>query len=170
MDYQSRAGVVEPLAKAGQLQVVIATTGLGSGINFSMRSVLVTDREYRVDDGLRLLRPDELLQMFGRAGRRGLDDRGFVIVTPKQARLGDARPLKLKRSQTLDWPAILRVMHYANERGEDHLDAARKLAHKLFSEEMSASVYGIRSIKLPSLRIVLNRKTRNQLRSQTGMK
>ena len=73
--------------------------------------------------------------MFGRAGRRGLDDRGFVIVTPKQARLGDARPLKLKRSQTLDWPAILRVMHYANERGEDHLDAARKLAHKLFSEE-----------------------------------
>ena len=135
LDYQSRAGVVEPLAKAGQLQVVIATTGLGSGINFSMRSVLVTDREYRVDDGLRLLRPDELLQMFGRAGRRGLDDRGFVIVTPKQARLGDARPLKLKRSQTLDWPAILRVMHYANERGEDHLDAARKLAHKLFSEE-----------------------------------
>ena len=41
----------------------------------------------------------------------------------------------MKRSQTLDWPAILRVMHYANERGEDHLDAARKLAHKLFSEE-----------------------------------
>jgi superfamily II DNA/RNA helicase len=135
LDYQSRAGVVEPLAKAGQLQVVVATTGLGSGINFSMRSVLVTDREYRVEDGLRLLRPDELLQMFGRAGRRGLDDRGFVIVTPKQPRMGDARPLKLKRSQTLDWPAILRVMHYAHERGDDHLDAARGLAHKLFSEE-----------------------------------
>ena len=135
LDYQSRAGVVEPLAKTGQLQVVVATTGLGSGINFSMRSVLVTDREYRVDDGLRLLRPDELLQMFGRAGRRGFDVRGFVIVTPKQSRLGDARPLKLKRSQTLDWPAILRVMYYASENGQDHLEAARSLAHKLFSEE-----------------------------------
>ena len=135
LDYQSRAGVVEPLAKTGQLQVVIATTGLGAGVNFSMRSILVTDREYRMDDGLFILRPDELLQMFGRAGRRGLDDRGFVIVAPKQARLGDARPLKLKRSSTLDWPAILRVMNYAINRGDDHLDAARGLAHRLFSEE-----------------------------------
>lgn len=135
LDYHSRAGVVEPLAKTGQLQVVIATTGLGAGVNFSMRSILVTDREYRVDDGLFLLRPDELLQMFGRAGRRGLDDRGFVIVAPKQARLGDGRPLKLKRSNTLDWPAILRVMSYAVERGDDHLEAARSLAHRLFSEE-----------------------------------
>jgi hypothetical protein len=82
-----------------------------------------------------LLRPDELLQMFGRAGRRGLDDRGFVIVAPKQARLGDGRPLKLKRSSTLDWPAILRVMSYAVDRGDDHLEAARSLAHRLFSEE-----------------------------------
>ena len=47
--------MVEPLAKAGQLQVVVATTGLGAGVNFSMRSVLVTDREYRVDDELGLL-------------------------------------------------------------------------------------------------------------------
>ena len=84
--------MIEPLAKAGQLQVVVATTGLGAGVNFSMRSVLVTDREYRVDDGLFLLRPDELLQMFGRAGRRGLDDRGFVVLAPKQGRLADARP------------------------------------------------------------------------------
>ena len=71
IDYLKRAGIVEPLAKAGQLQVVVATTGLGAGINFSMRSVLVTDREYRVDDQLLQIRPDELLQMFGRAGRRG---------------------------------------------------------------------------------------------------
>ncbi len=135
LNYVSRAGVIEPLAKTGQLQVVVATTGLGAGINFSTRSVLVTDREYRVDEGLFLLRPDELLQMFGRAGRRGLDDRGFVIVTPKQPRLSDARPLKLKRSKSLDWPAILRVMYFANKRGEDHLEAARSLALKLFSED-----------------------------------
>jgi replicative superfamily II helicase len=38
LDYLKRAGVVEPLAKAGQLQVVVATTGLGAGVNFSMRS------------------------------------------------------------------------------------------------------------------------------------
>lgn len=135
LDYLKRAGVVEPLAKAGQLQVVVATTGLGAGVNFSMRSVLVTDREYRVDDGLFLLRSDELLQMFGRAGRRGMDERGFVVVAPKQARLNDARPHKLKRSRTLDWPALLRVMKRASDQGEDHIEAARWMANRLFSEE-----------------------------------
>lgn len=135
MDYMKRAGVIEPLAKTGQLQVVVATTGLGAGINFSMRSVLVTDREYRVEEKLFVLRHDELLQMFGRAGRRGFDDRGYVVVAPKQARMSDARPLKLTRSETLDWPAILRVMSGACARGDDHLDAGRWLAERLFSED-----------------------------------
>ena len=34
LSYAARAGVIEPLAKAGQLRVVIATMGLASGINF----------------------------------------------------------------------------------------------------------------------------------------
>ena len=122
--------MVEPLAKTGQLQVVVATTGLAAGINFSMRSVLVTDREYRTDEGVFLLRPDELLQMFGRAGRRGLDDRGYIIVAPKQARMADARPLKLKRSSTLDWPALIRIMGDAVKK-ENHVEAARWLAQRL---------------------------------------
>ena len=135
LDYMQRAGVIEPLAKNGQLQVVVATTGLGAGVNFSMRSVLVTDREYRVEENLFVLRHDELLQMFGRAGRRGFDDRGYVIVAPKQARMSDARPLKLKRSETIDWPTVLRVMSDARSRGEDHLKAVRWLAERLFSED-----------------------------------
>ena len=70
LSYAQRAGVIEPLAKTGQIQVIVATTGLGSGINFSMRSVFLMDNEYRADEEHRHLRPDELLQMFGRAGRR----------------------------------------------------------------------------------------------------
>jgi superfamily II RNA helicase len=46
LSYAARAGVVESLAKAGQLNVVVATMGLAAGINFSMRSVIVTDRRY----------------------------------------------------------------------------------------------------------------------------
>ena len=69
LDYLKRAGVVEPLAKAGQLQVVVATTGLGAGVNFSMRSVMVTDREYRVDDGLFSCGPMNFCKcLAGRAG------------------------------------------------------------------------------------------------------
>ena len=100
-----------------------------------MRSILVADREYRVDDRILQLRPDELLQMFGRAGRRGFDDRGFVIVAPKQARLADARPLKLTRSTSLDWPAIIGVILQAKRMKQDHIQAARDLARKLFSED-----------------------------------
>src|SRR5688572_22423085 len=34
LSYGARAGVIEPLAKAGQLRVVVATMGLAAGINF----------------------------------------------------------------------------------------------------------------------------------------
>ena len=45
LSYVQRAGLVEPLAKGGQLRVVVATLGLSAGINFSLRSVLVTGDE-----------------------------------------------------------------------------------------------------------------------------
>ena len=41
LSYAARAGVIEPLAKAGQLRVIVATMGLAAGINFSVRSVHV---------------------------------------------------------------------------------------------------------------------------------
>src|SRR5205085_4420912 len=74
LSYAARAGVVEALAKSGQLKAVVATMGLAAGINFSMRSVIVTDRRYFAGNFERQVEADELLQMFGRAGRRGLAD------------------------------------------------------------------------------------------------
>jgi len=134
LNYLQRAGLVEPLAKAGQLRVVVATTGLAAGINFSMRSVIVTDREYVTAGGPRLVRPDELLQMFGRAGRRGLDDKGYVLVAPGKPRLGEARPLLLKRANPLDWPSFIAFMHQAVKKGESPALAAAGLAQRLFTE------------------------------------
>ena len=86
LDYMQRAGVIEPLAKNGQLQVVVATTGLGAGVNFSMRSVLVTDREYRVEENLFVLRHDELLQMFGRLV-------GVALMTVDASSLHPSKPV-----------------------------------------------------------------------------
>ena len=40
----------EPLAKAGQLRVVVATMGLAAGINFSLRSVALAGESYRRDE------------------------------------------------------------------------------------------------------------------------
>jgi len=135
LDYAQRAGLVEPLAKAGQLRVVVATMGLAAGINFSMRSVLVTDREYRTADGVHEVRPDELLQMFGRAGRRGMDKVGYIAVVPGKPRLQEARPLRLQRANQIDWPSILGVMQSAIERDTDPIEAARGLTRRLFSQQ-----------------------------------
>ncbi|MEZ5275732.1 MAG: DEAD/DEAH box helicase [Opitutaceae bacterium] len=136
LGYHQRAGVLEPLAKAGQLRVVVATTGLAAGINFSMRSVLVTEVEYTAGHLQCLIRPDELLQMFGRAGRRGLDEIGYVLVAPDRPRLADARRLVVRRPATLEWPSLLAVMKSAAVQGRDPFPAARELAGRLYTENV----------------------------------
>ncbi len=135
LSYAARAGVVEPLAKAGQLNVVVATMGLAAGINFSMRSVLITGTSYKVGNFERHVQADELLQMFGRAGRRGLDDTGFVLVAPDVPRLGDARPRQLKRATQVDWPSLISVMRGGAERSEQPFATAVELSHSLFSTQ-----------------------------------
>lgn len=135
MSYLQRAGLVEPLAKAGQLRVVVATMGLAAGINFSMRSVLVTDREYTDANIGRMVRADELLQMFGRAGRRGLDLRGFVLVAPDRPRMAEGRPLTLRRSRGFEWSAFLTAMGAAEVAGESSWEAAVRLAGRLFARQ-----------------------------------
>ncbi len=133
LSYAVRAGLIEPLAKAGQLNVVVATMGLAAGINFSMRSVLITDTRYKAGNFERHVEPDELLQMFGRAGRRGMDEAGYVLMLPDIPRLSDARPRKLKRATQVDWPSLISVMRGAAERGEQPFAAAVELSRSLFS-------------------------------------
>lgn len=110
LGYAQRAGLVEPLAKAGQLRAVVATLGLSAGINFSLRSVLVTAGSYRHGDDEREIEPHDLLQMVGRAGRRGLDDRGYVLVSGSTPRLQRAAPLHLRRAAPLPWAFFLREL------------------------------------------------------------
>ncbi len=133
LSYAVRAGIIEPLAKKGQLRVVVATMGLAAGINFSMRSVLVTGTHYQAGNFQRHVRADELLQMFGRAGRRGLDEIGYALVTPEIPRLHEAFPSKLRRADPVDWPSMIAVMREAAGRGEDPFRAVTKVATHLFS-------------------------------------
>ncbi len=138
LSYQQRAGIIEPLAKAGQLRVVVATMGLAAGINFSMRSVMVSETRYFDGQMERDIAPDELLQMYGRAGRRGMDDTGHVIVSNRSPRLMDGSPRHLKRSNQVDWPSLLRVMDRAGLRGDLPFEAATKFCQALFSRQRVA--------------------------------
>src|SRR6476620_48506 len=133
LSYAARAGVVEALAKSGQLNVVVATMGLAAGINFSMRSVIVTDRRYFAGNFERQVEADELLQMFGRAGRRGLDEVGHALYTKDLPRLSDAKARQLRRAAQVDWPSLISVMHAAKQRSDQPFAAAMELTHSLFS-------------------------------------
>ena len=133
LSYAARAGVIEPLAKSGQLRVIVATMGLAAGINFSVRSVHVAATKFHDGISEQALDPDELLQMFGRAGRRGLDERGYVITTRQSPTLHDARPARLKRSGLLAWSMFLRVMKHAALRNDLPFVAAAKFAERLFA-------------------------------------
>ena len=133
LSYGSRAGVIEPLAKAGQLRVVVATMGLAAGINFSLRSVALAGESYRRDEAEQLLKPDELLQMFGRAGRRGLDETGFVLITANELRLLDSHAGHLSRSGAVDWSALLGIMTAAAQHGRDPFREAVRTQERLFT-------------------------------------
>ena len=133
LSYAARAGVVEPLAKAGQLRVVVATMGLAAGINFSLRTVALAAESYRRDEVEQLLKPDEILQMFGRAGRRGLDETGFVLITANELRLLDAHAGHLSRSEAVDWGALLALMATAAEQGRDPYRQAVLAQERLFT-------------------------------------
>lgn len=133
LSYAARAGVIEPLAKNGQLRVVVATMGLAAGINFSLRSVALTAESYK-RDGIEIpIRPDEILQMFGRAGRRGIDETGYVLVSPQGIRLRDGQAAFLARSRMVDWSALLNLMAVAADQGKDPFHEAVRVQSRLFT-------------------------------------
>lgn len=72
--------LVEKLFKQGLIKVVFATETLAAGINMPARTTVISAISKRTDDGHRILTASEFLQMSGRAGRRGMDEVGHVVV------------------------------------------------------------------------------------------
>jgi superfamily II RNA helicase len=70
---------VERLVKDGLLRFCCATMGLSLGINFSVRSALIADYQRPGEGGMTPYAEGEILQMLGRAGRRGKDVIGFSL-------------------------------------------------------------------------------------------
>lgn len=71
---------IEILFQEGLIKVLFATETFSIGLNMPAKTVVFTS--VRKFDGVsqRWLTPSEFIQMSGRAGRRGLDDRGIVIM------------------------------------------------------------------------------------------
>ena len=74
--------IVEILFSRGLIKVLFATETFAIGVNMPTKTVIFSDMEKFSNNGLRYLRSDEYNQMAGRAGRRGLDKFGTVLLLP----------------------------------------------------------------------------------------
>jgi len=76
--------IIEIIFSKGLIKVLFVTETFAAGVNMPARTVVFTGLQ-KYDGfkgGLRALKPEEYSQMAGRAGRRGLDDKGTVILLP----------------------------------------------------------------------------------------
>lgn len=76
--------IIEVLFSKGFVKIMFCTETFAVGLNMPTKTVLFAGFK-KYDDqtgGMRMLRNDEYIQMAGRAGRRGKDDKGIVIYLP----------------------------------------------------------------------------------------
>src|SRR5207244_2039680 len=72
--------LIELSFERGLCKVVFATETMSLGIHMPARSVVLQGVTKRTDRGFRALSHNELTQMAGRAGRRGIDPEGTCVI------------------------------------------------------------------------------------------
>jgi len=102
---------VERMLRAGLVRAVFATTTLAAGLDVPARTVVLPTLRVRDEKGERNLTALEFHQMTGRAGRRGKDKVGFVLVIPRHPRDFE-RARELAESEPEDLRSAFRVQYY----------------------------------------------------------
>ena len=132
--------LVEKLFQKGLIKVVFATETLAAGINMPARTTVISSTSKRTDSGHRMLTASEFLQMSGRAGRRGMDEVGYVVIvgtqfqTPEEVAelvLSDANPLESRFAP--GYSMVLNLLQRFS------LDEAKELILKSFGYFSSGS-------------------------------
>jgi superfamily II RNA helicase len=94
--------VVEELLRGGLLSLVFATTTLAAGLDVPVRTVVLPNLNVWDTEGPRAMSALEFHQMVGRAGRRGKDRVGFVLLLPEnQEALNSAQTLLTSAAEPL---------------------------------------------------------------------
>ena len=79
LPYEARKHQVD-LYRQGKTDVVVSTDAIGMGLNLPIRRILFAESSKFDGQQHRELRTQEVLQIAGRAGRRGIYEEGFVSV------------------------------------------------------------------------------------------
>ncbi|CAJ1906663.1 unnamed protein product [Cylindrotheca closterium] len=127
---------VETLFRANLMKACFATETLAAGINMPARTTVVCALAKRDGSGMNLLETSNMLQMAGRAGRRGMDTSGtcVIVATPFESHDAAAliltNPIKPITSQFR--PSYSLAVNLIS-RGGGKLDVAKQLVSKSFA-------------------------------------
>ncbi|XP_021908573.1 DExH-box ATP-dependent RNA helicase DExH15 chloroplastic [Carica papaya] len=151
---------IEELFQRGLIKVVFATETLAAGINMPARTAVISSLIKKAGSERIQLSPNELLQMAGRAGRRGIDKRGHVVLvqTPYEGAeecckllFAGVQPLvsqfTASYGMVLNLLAGAKVTRRSSEPGESvalqagrTLEEARKLVEQSFGNYVGSNV------------------------------
>jgi len=109
--------VLERCFTSRLMKLIVTTETFALGINMPARSVILDTLKKRSDSGFELLRRRAFLQMSGRAGRRGMDEAGFVylrvnpthVTYPEVLRLLTADPEPVRSRFNMTYATLLNL-------------------------------------------------------------
>lgn len=137
--------LIEKMMSNGLLNAIFATSTVAAGVDFPARSVVVSNADTRSDDGWRPLFASEVQQMTGRAGRRGRDNVGFVILAPsrfqnpeKMAELLTAPPDALESKFRSTYTNLLNLLDAFGEFEQVRAIAERSFAFRNTARQISS--------------------------------
>ena len=132
--------LVEKMMSGGLLNAIFATSTVAAGVDFPARTVVISNADTRGNDGWRALRASELQQMTGRAGRRGKDNVGFVVLVPgqfqnpkKMAELLRSSPDPLESRFRATYTSLLNLLDAFG-----NFEQVRDIAQKSFAYQKTA--------------------------------
>ncbi|XP_078422703.1 superkiller complex protein 2 isoform X2 [Cetorhinus maximus] len=137
--------VIEMLFTRGLVKILFATETFAMGVNMPARTVVFDTIRKHDGTNFRDLTPGEYIQMAGRAGRRGLDTTGMVIILCKAGvhEMSDlhkmmlGKPTLLQSQFRLTYTMILNLLRVEALRVEDMM----KRSFSEFHTRKDAKIY-----------------------------
>jgi len=146
--------VIERLFTSRLLKVIFTTETFALGINMPSRSVIFDELRKFYGRYVRNLKTRDFYQMAGRAGRRGIDNEGFVYcrINPRRINFDDAKqiiygnPEEVRSQLNTSYATILNLyekykddlfkvyplsLHYFQSRKQEQQEALRLIEAKL---------------------------------------
>ncbi|QQP39377.1 Helicase SKI2W, partial [Caligus rogercresseyi] len=163
--------LVEMLFQRGLVKLLFATETFAVGINMPTRTVIFDDIRKHDGSEFRNLLPSEYIQMAGRAGRRGLDSTGTVIILIKDKlfradelqRMMLGKPTSLESKFQLTYSMILNLFKVRQLRVED-------MMKRSFSEKELLKNQGAYRERMATLKVELERNAAKTSSGSDAMK